>query len=196
MQAAVSKVESVECDDEGRAAKELASKGIGGVEPCSRREVMDANAQISRGTETWLMPRVHSVFKAANAALEPAFCVFPHPLDHSRVIVAISEIMVERGEAVLLASLLHSVQLVAVKCELVDIAPIVGRGIHREAGRHSTVRADDHVVLPGTAVPFAKAELSILTLHDPSSFLQLFGSFSVRSISVPVPADVTNVEAG
>jgi len=56
-----------------------------------------------------------SVFEAANTAAEAALYVFPHPLDHAHVVVAVGKIMVQRGEAVLLAGLLHIIQLITVK---------------------------------------------------------------------------------
>ena len=99
--------------------------------------------------ENPFQPLCSSVFKAADSAAEPAFYVLPHPLDYSRVVVAVGEITVQRGKAVLLAGLLHSVELVAVKCELVDIAPIVGGGIHGETWRNGSIRANEHVVLAG-----------------------------------------------
>jgi hypothetical protein len=64
-----------------------------------------------------------SVFKTANTALEPALQVLPHPLDYALVVVTVGKIVIQRGEAVLLASLLHTFQLIAIKCELVDVAP-------------------------------------------------------------------------
>src|SRR6201997_1716673 len=155
MRATVSRVESVRSDDEGTVEpKHSISR-----EAAVRESICHADLRIGV-----------SIFKTADPAAEPAFYVFPHPLDHSRVVVAVSEIMVQRGEAVLLAGLLHSVQLITVKCELVDIAPIEGGGIHGEAWCHSTVGANNYVVLAGAAIPFAKAEISVLSLHDPSSF--------------------------
>jgi hypothetical protein len=88
---------------------------------------------------------------------EPALYVLPHPLDHSRVVVTVGKIVVQRGEAVLLSGLLHIIQLMAVKCELIDVAPIKGSGVHGKAWCHGSVRSDDHVIVPGTAIPFAEA---------------------------------------
>lgn len=48
-----------------------------------------------------------SVFKTANSTAEAAFNVFPHPLDHPLVVVAVGKIMIQCGEAVFLARLLH-----------------------------------------------------------------------------------------
>jgi hypothetical protein len=65
--------------------------------------------------------------------------------------------MVQRGEAVLLAGLLHITQLITVKRELIDIAPIKGSGVHGKARCHGSVGSDDHVIVLGTAIPFAEA---------------------------------------
>ena len=43
-----------------------------------------------------------------------------------------------------------------VKCELIDVAPIKGSGVHGKAWCHGSVRSDDHVIAPGTAIPFAE----------------------------------------
>src|ERR1700757_4846279 len=155
MRAAVSRVESVRSDDEGT----VEPKHSISWETAIRQSICYADLRIGV-----------SIFKTADPAAEPAFYVFPHPLDHSRVVVAVSEIMVQRGEAVLLAGLLHSVQLVAVKCELVDIAPFAGGGIHGEAWGPGAAGANDPVVLASAAIPFAKAQISVLSLHHPSSF--------------------------
>ena len=64
--------------------------------------------------------------------------------------------MVQRGEAVLLAGLLHIIQLITVKRELIDVAPIKGSGVHGK-WCHGSVRSNDHVIVPGTAIPFAEA---------------------------------------
>jgi len=118
-----------------------------------------------------------SVFKTANTALEPALQVLPHPLDYALVVVTVGKIVIQRGEAVLLAGLLHAVQLIATEIELIDVAPIERGGIHGEAWRHSSVRANDHVILSGTAIPFAEAELSIRILHYSRGVLQHLGGF-------------------
>jgi len=56
-----------------------------------------------------------SVFDAASTAAEAALYVLPHPPDQTRILVAVGKIMVQRGEAVLLAGLLHIIQLITVK---------------------------------------------------------------------------------
>ncbi len=104
-----------------------------------------------------LTPLPLSVFEAANTAAEAALYVLPRPLDHARLVVAVGKIMVQRGEAVLLAGLLRIIQLITVKRELIDVAPIKGSGVHGTAWCHGSVRSDDHVIVPGTAIPFAGA---------------------------------------
>lgn len=51
--------------------------------------------------------------------------VCPHKLDYSRIVVAVSEVVIERGRAMLLAGLLHAGQLARLKFVLIDISPIV-----------------------------------------------------------------------
>jgi hypothetical protein len=98
-----------------------------------------------------------SVFEAANTAAEAALYVLPHPLDHARFVVAVGKIMIQRGEAVLLAGLLHIIQLITVKREPIDVAPIKESGVHGKAWCHGSVRSDDHAIVPGTVIPFAEA---------------------------------------
>jgi hypothetical protein len=56
-----------------------------------------------------------------------------------------------------LAGFLHIIKLITVKRELIDVAPIKGSGGHGKAWCHGSVRSDDHVIVPGTAIPFAEA---------------------------------------
>ena len=57
--------------------------------------------------------------------------------------------MIQRGEAVALTGLFHMRELLGVETEAIDIAPVVGGGIHGETGRDRAVGADNHVVLAG-----------------------------------------------
>lgn len=66
-----------------------------------------------------------SIFEAARTSPESAFRLLPQPFDHARVVVAVTEVMVECGEAVLLASVFHVVQL-PVKLGHLDVSPVVG----------------------------------------------------------------------
>ena len=63
-----------------------------------------------------------------------------------------------------LAGLFHIIQLLAIKRELVDLAPIERGGIHRETRGDSAVGSEDHVVLTGAAVPFAEPQLAVFIL--------------------------------
>ncbi len=60
-----------------------------------------------------------------------------------------------------LALLLHLAELACVEVRGFDAAPIVGGGIHGEAGTQGTVYAHDDVVLAGPAVPLLK-----LAMHE------------------------------
>jgi hypothetical protein len=72
------------------------------------------------------------VLEAAN--FEAADRVGPQPLDNSRVVVALRQVVVEGREAVAVARVLHLLKLLLVELRRVDVAPIAGRGIHGKAG--------------------------------------------------------------
>ncbi len=101
------------------------------------------------------------VLKAAGAASEASDSVGPQPLKHSRVVVAVRQVVVEGREAVALAGVLHLLELLCIEFWHVDVAPIVRRGIHGETRSHRAVCADDGVVLAGAAVPFGEMELAV-----------------------------------
>src|SRR5580692_12380109 len=92
--------------------------------------------------------------------------LFPYPSDHARIVVAVAQIVVERGEAVTLAGVFHLFELLLVELRVVDISPIEGRWVHGEAGCDRTVSADDYVVLPSAAIPIGELELASGVLHD------------------------------
>jgi len=119
--------------------------------------------------------------------------VLPHPLDDPGVVVAVSEIVIERREAVLLASLLHVGLLGAIEREVIDIAPVNGCGIHRETRRNRSLGADDHVILPGAAVPLAEPELTIFSLHNAGGLVEHGSSFGVGGFAVPIPANFAHI---
>ena len=53
-----------------------------------------------------------SVLEASGAALHfVRYKIGPHELDHARIVIAVREIMVQRGEAMLLTGLFHGSQL-------------------------------------------------------------------------------------
>src|SRR5579872_3654790 len=96
--------------------------------------------------------------------------------------------MIQRGEAMALASLLHMRELPGIEMEAIDIAPVVVRGIHGKAGRDGAIGPDDDVVLAGTAVPFAEMHLAIGVLHDAGRGGEHLGSFAVGSGAIAIPA--------
>jgi hypothetical protein len=86
-------------------------------------------------------------------ALKSADSLFHNPLDHTRIVVTETEVVIQGRKAVGLASLLHFVQLRHIELMIFDDTPIVLGGIKREAGRQRAVGSDDHRVLTGAAVP-------------------------------------------
>src|ERR1700758_4482207 len=85
----------------------------------------------------------------------------PQELDDSRVVIAIRQIVIECGEAVLLAGLLHLLELPALEIRLIDIAPVVSGRVHGEAWRDGAIGADDDVILARAAVPFAEMHVTV-----------------------------------
>src|SRR6185437_12041258 len=94
-----------------------------------------------------------SVLKASCTASEAALRIRPQPLDHAGVVVAVGEIVIQRGETMLLAGPLHIGKCLSIEVEMLDVAPVVGSRIHGETGSNGTVGADDYVVLSGATVP-------------------------------------------
>src|SRR5262249_38729710 len=93
------------------------------------------------------------LIKASTYALKSARSLLEHPFDYPGVVVAITQVMVERREAMLLALLLHVVELLDLEFMIPDDSPVVRRRIHRETGRNSPIDSDDYVVLTGATVP-------------------------------------------
>src|SRR5215472_7598497 len=102
------------------------------------------------------------VLKTSRAALQAPADVLPQPLDHTGVVVAIPQIVIQSGEAVLLARLLHVAQLCRVELVTFDRAPVVGCGVHRKTRPDGAVGSDDHVVLAGPAIPLGKPQTAVL----------------------------------
>jgi hypothetical protein len=61
--------------------------------------------------------------------------------------------MVERRKTVGLAGFFLLVELFGFELVVADHTPVVACRIHREAWRERPIHADDHGVLPGTAIP-------------------------------------------
>ena len=65
------------------------------------------------------------VFEASRSTLQAiGYQVRPDKLDYSRVVVAISEVVIERGEAMLLAGFFHVGQLLYFKFVSIDVSPV------------------------------------------------------------------------
>lgn len=71
--------------------------------------------------------------------------------------------------------------------------PAAGGCKYGEAGRDGTVGANDHIVLPGAAIPFGKMQFAIFILHDAGSVLQVFGQVDVCCASVAVPSQAFEI---
>src|ERR1700676_1775906 len=91
--------------------------------------------------------------EAPGHALEPARALLQHPLHDAAVVVAVSQIVIQRRKAVCLAILFHLVQLRHLELVLFNRAPVIRRRIHREARRKRAIHANDDRVLAGAAVP-------------------------------------------
>ena len=89
------------------------------------------------------------ILKTSRPGLKASLRLCPQPLDHTRVVVTVAQIVIQRGETVLLTGLLHRLQLRLVELWRLDSAPVVSRRIHRKAWAQRAVRADDDVVLAG-----------------------------------------------
>ena len=65
------------------------------------------------------------------------------PVQHARRVVTVTKDVVTGRQAMLRTLGLHFVKLFHVELVIADDAPIVRSGIHREARRKGTVRADN-----------------------------------------------------
>src|SRR5579863_1778684 len=122
--------------------------------------------------------------------------LFPYPSDHARIVVAVAQIVVERGEAVSLTGVFHLLELPLVELRVVDISPIEGRWVHREARSNRAVSADNHVVLPGAAIPIGELELATRVLHDARGLREDFMHVTVCSVPIAVPAILLQIQPG
>src|SRR5262249_50081121 len=86
-------------------------------------------------------------------ALKAAYRLLEEPFDNAGIVVAEAHNMVERGEAVRLAGLLHLVKLAFIELVMLDGSPVVASRVHGEARSQSSVGTNDAGVLAGTAVP-------------------------------------------
>lgn len=76
--------------------------------------------------------------KASGTSSEAALRVRPQPLDHARVVVAVRQVVIQGGKQCFWHVFFHSKEGLSIEVEMLDVAPIVGRGIHGEARRHRT----------------------------------------------------------
>src|SRR5215510_8394477 len=86
-------------------------------------------------------------------AAHPVKRLFYDPTEHGLVIVVMPEHVLRRREAMGVAALLHLAELFAVELVIFDGPPVISGGIHREAGRDRPVRANQHGVVSGAAMP-------------------------------------------
>src|SRR5271166_6513468 len=87
---------------------------------------------------------------------ESVLSLLKQPRNYPAIVVAKRENVVQSREAVLLALFLHFLQLLRFKLVVLDGAPVVGGGVHREAWRKCAVDADNQRVVAGAAVPVLK----------------------------------------
>src|SRR5262245_65342763 len=87
-------------------------------------------------------------------AAHPVKRLFDDPAEHGLVIVVMPEHVLRRREAMGVAALLHLAELFAVELVIFDGPPVISGGIHREAGRDRPVRANQHGVVSGAAMPW------------------------------------------
>src|SRR5438445_11870247 len=78
----------------------------------------------------------------------------------------------------------------------VDISPVVGGGIHGEAGRDGAVGADNDVILAGAAAPVAEVHVAIGILDDTGHGGEHPGGFAVGAGAIAIPAVFSQVQAG
>ena len=119
------------------------------------------------------------VFEASRSR-EAILHLLPHPFDSASVVVAIRQIVIQRGEAVLLASLLHLSHLLLIELWLIDIAPIEIRGIHRETGPNRSIRPMMTLFWPARHDHSAK-------LSSPSGLRSTPGMPAIRDFTSPLP---------
>src|SRR5215471_6283504 len=66
-----------------------------------------------------------SSIKASADALKAPRCLLEHPFDYSRIVITVSEVVIQGRETVLLAFLLHLVKLLDFELVVADHSPII-----------------------------------------------------------------------
>src|ERR1700693_1254023 len=94
-----------------------------------------------------------SILKTSRGALKTVRSLLQKPADGPRCVVAVSQVVVQRGEAALLALHLHLSELLFLEARIAGRSPAVRSAVHGETGRQCSVRANDQRILPRTAVP-------------------------------------------
>src|SRR5215469_11810866 len=82
-------------------------------------------------------------------ALEPAHSLLEQPSDHTGVVVAVADDVVQSREAMRLAGLLHLLQLFPFKAGLLRRSPIVIGCVHRKTGGEGAIGTYDQRILAG-----------------------------------------------
>src|SRR5579875_2544248 len=109
-----------------------------------------------------------SLIETPREPLESARRLLQHPSNRSPIVIAITQVVIQRGKAVRLAGLLHFVELLHLELVISDGSPIICSRVHRKTRRERPIDTDDHVVLPGAAIPrFHLAAHEILHVVQP-----------------------------
>src|SRR6267143_4423743 len=128
-----------------------------------------------------------SLFDSSLRGGETRFRVSQDPPDHASVVVHVADDVIQRGEAMQFALLLHFAELMFIELRLSDDAPVVSRGVHGEARRERTVRPDDQRVAAGAAAPrFDVSAQELLHLKYP---LLLIDDLVTLRVLVQYPID-------
>jgi len=81
--------------------------------------------------------------EAAACAFETMARLFRGPGQHAHGVVAVTQNIVAGRQAMLGAVNLHLIELLDIKLVIANYAPVVSRGIHREARRQCAIGAND-----------------------------------------------------
>ena len=87
--------------------------------------------------------QVSAVLETAACSLESMAGLFRGPGQHAHGVVAVTQNIVAGRQAMLGAVNLHLIELLDIKLVIANYAPVVSRGIHREARRQCAIGAND-----------------------------------------------------
>lgn len=103
-----------------------------------------------------------SVFEASCSAFHAVLDqIRPHKRNHSSIVVAVRQIVIQRGKTMLLAGFFMPGELPVIEFVPIDVSPIVSRGVHGEKGSHGPGRSYNDVVLASATVPLSTVPLAI-----------------------------------